>query len=144
MTSIWKLNFNDNFGIIFLWIQVINLFLHPELRAWVAELVDALVSNTNGCKSLPVRSRLWVPEALTIKWRSGLFLFHQVTGMKFFNYIFYRSYIALMNTKYKPKVNPTEQTNKEYLWLDLKFNSIRLDYSQLWPPPFLEVDSQSH
>jgi len=35
--------------------------------------------------------------------------------MKFFNYIFYRSYIALMNTKYKPKVNPTEQTNKEYL-----------------------------
>ena len=29
-------------------------------NAQMAELVDALVSNTNGCKSLSVRSRLWV------------------------------------------------------------------------------------
>lgn len=30
----------------------------------MAESVDALVSNTNGCKAVPVRPRLWVPESL--------------------------------------------------------------------------------
>ena len=34
--------------------------------AQMAELVDALVSNTNGCKSLSVRSRLWVPIKICI------------------------------------------------------------------------------
>ena len=30
-------------------------------NAQMAELVDALVSNTNGFTSIPVRSRVWVP-----------------------------------------------------------------------------------
>ena len=29
----------------------------------MAESVDALVSNTNGCKAVPVRPRLWVLKA---------------------------------------------------------------------------------
>ena len=29
----------------------------------MAESVDALVSNTNGCKAVPVRPRLWVPKS---------------------------------------------------------------------------------
>lgn len=32
----------------------------------MAELVDALVSNTNGFTSIPVRSRVWVQGILTI------------------------------------------------------------------------------
>ena len=31
-------------------------------KAQMAELVDALVSNTSGVTSMPVRSRLWVQE----------------------------------------------------------------------------------
>lgn len=33
--------------------------------AQMAESVDALVSNTNGCKAVPVRPRLWVREGET-------------------------------------------------------------------------------
>ena len=36
--------------------------LKTSLYAQMAELVDALVSNTNGLISLPVQSRLWVLE----------------------------------------------------------------------------------
>ena len=31
-------------------------------KAQMAESVDALVSNTSGVKSIPVRSRVWVQE----------------------------------------------------------------------------------
>ena len=33
-------------------------------KAQMAESVDALVSNTSGFTSMPVRSRLWVPQML--------------------------------------------------------------------------------
>ena len=33
-----------------------------QCNAQMAELVDALVSNTNECKFVPVRPRLWVPS----------------------------------------------------------------------------------
>ena len=33
-----------------------------KANAQMAELVDALVSNTNGFTSIPVRSRVWVRE----------------------------------------------------------------------------------
>ena len=32
----------------------------------MAESVDALVSNTNGCKAVPVRPRLWVQSLNTM------------------------------------------------------------------------------
>ena len=37
-----------------------NIYFCPVLKAQMAELVDALVSNTSGFTSMPVRSRLWV------------------------------------------------------------------------------------
>lgn len=40
----------------------------------MAELVDALVSNTSGFTSMPVRSRLWVLKAPD-KFLSGAFYF---------------------------------------------------------------------
>ena len=38
-----------------------NFALTFFTNAQMAELVDALVSNTSGFTSMPVRSRLWVP-----------------------------------------------------------------------------------
>ena len=35
--------------------------LQSKESAQMAELVDALVSNTSGFTSIPVRSRVWVP-----------------------------------------------------------------------------------
>lgn len=41
--------------------------LHPSFRqAQMAESVDALVSNTSGFTSMPVRPRLWVPSKTSI------------------------------------------------------------------------------
>ena len=42
-------------------------------KAQMAELVDALVSNTSGFTSMPVRSRLWVLKALVEQLLRGLF-----------------------------------------------------------------------
>ena len=39
--------------------QMRNKLTH-KANAQMAELVDALVSNTNGFTSIPVRSRVWV------------------------------------------------------------------------------------
>lgn len=48
------------------------------INAQMAELVDALVSNTSGFTSMPVRSRLWVHvnnlHAPVIKLVTGAFL----------------------------------------------------------------------
>ena len=42
----------------------------------MAELVDALVSNTSGFTSMPVRSRLWVRKKKEVKCKSfDFFLF---------------------------------------------------------------------
>ena len=41
------------------------LYLHPQYdltKAQVAELVDALVSNTSGSNTVPVRPRPWVQK----------------------------------------------------------------------------------
>ena len=35
-------------------------------KAQMAELVDALDSNSSDCKVVPVRPRLWVPQPLLI------------------------------------------------------------------------------
>ncbi len=43
-----------------------SLLLH-RLYAQMAELVDALVSNTSGVTSMPVRSRLWVLKRRKLK-----------------------------------------------------------------------------
>ena len=37
-----------------------KMFAGLKINAQMAELVDALVSNTNGFTSIPVRSRVWV------------------------------------------------------------------------------------
>ena len=44
--------------------QFTKLFYLCHAKAQMAELVDALVSNTSGFTSMPVRSRLWVQENL--------------------------------------------------------------------------------
>ena len=52
--------------------------MHPaseETDAQMAESVDALVSNTCGCKAVPVRPRLWV-QSLIRKYRALLFIFY--------------------------------------------------------------------
>ena len=36
-------------------------YIFPDLVAQMAESVDALVSNTSGVTSIPVRPRVWVP-----------------------------------------------------------------------------------
>ena len=48
------------------WFQQNSLPLHRNRKkvAQMAESVDALVSNTSGVKSIPVRPRVWVPQAL--------------------------------------------------------------------------------
>lgn len=47
----------------------------------MAESVDALVSNTSGCKAMPVRPRLWVPSLLTPMLNGvGVFLCPVVEG----------------------------------------------------------------
>ena len=48
-----------------LWNQNIVVSLHRNLEikhAQMAESVDALVSNTSGFTSIPVRPRVWVPR----------------------------------------------------------------------------------
>ena len=37
-------------------------YIFPDLVAQMAESVDALVSNTSGVTSIPVRPRVWVQE----------------------------------------------------------------------------------
>jgi hypothetical protein len=37
-------------------------YIFPDLVAQMAESVDALVSNTSGVTSIPVRPRVWVPQ----------------------------------------------------------------------------------
>ena len=49
-------------------------------HALVAELVDALVSNTNGRKPVPVRLRPKVQKTLITHWLSGFFF---LLGCKF-------------------------------------------------------------
>ncbi len=47
-----------------------NIVYFCTSQAQMAELVDALVSNTSGFTSMPVRSRLWVlekPNGLSIR-----------------------------------------------------------------------------
>lgn len=45
----------------------------------MAELVDALVSNTNVCKDMPVRLRLWVQTKTDLKYfRSVFFYFYHL------------------------------------------------------------------
>ena len=44
-------------------------------NAQMAELVDALVSNTSGFTSMPVRSRLWVQKTLVEAILRGFLLF---------------------------------------------------------------------
>ena len=39
-----------------------QIYSSASASAQMAELVDALVSNTNGFTSIPVRSRVWVQE----------------------------------------------------------------------------------
>ena len=39
-------------------------YIFPDLVAQMAESVDALVSNTSGVTSIPVRPRVWVLQAL--------------------------------------------------------------------------------
>jgi hypothetical protein len=51
--------------------------LHPQ-NAQMAELVDALVSNTSGFTSISVRSRAWVPLAPLNQLILRGFLFSQV------------------------------------------------------------------
>ena len=44
---------------------------YVDANAQMAELVDALVSNTSGVKSIPVRSRVWVRRATDNSVSSG-------------------------------------------------------------------------
>lgn len=46
-------------------------------NAQMAELVDALVSNTSGFTSMPVRSRLWVLETPDFQSKIRGLLFHE-------------------------------------------------------------------
>ena len=39
-------------------------YIFPDLVAQMAESVDALVSNTSGVTSIPVRPRVWVLQTL--------------------------------------------------------------------------------
>ena len=48
---------------------------YVDANAQMAELVDALVSNTSGVKSIPVRSRVWV-QKLSIEYSVLSFSFH--------------------------------------------------------------------
>ena len=50
-------------------------FAQQFLIAQLAELVDALVSNTRGCKPVPVRLRHWVQASQAIE---RLYLFKRV------------------------------------------------------------------
>ena len=54
--------------------QFTKLFYLCHAKAQMAELVDALVSNTSGFTSMPVRSRLWVLKRRKLK-NSLRFLF---------------------------------------------------------------------
>ena len=40
-------------------------YIFPDLVAQMAESVDALVSNTSGVTSIPVRPRVWVQETFS-------------------------------------------------------------------------------
>ncbi len=54
--------------------------LHPQSRnndAQMAESVDALVSNTSGFTSIPVRPRVWVLRKAENQFDFQLFLFSQ-------------------------------------------------------------------
>lgn len=65
----------------------------------MAESVDALVSNTNGCKAVPVRPRLWVPEDPDAK-VSGF-----VVSNKTYYYNLYISNIMAKGEKVAPITN---------------------------------------
>ncbi len=61
------------FPTIFSAIRLLNIFfsllLHSQqekINAQMAELVDALVSNTNEVTLVPVRLRLWVQKSLSV------------------------------------------------------------------------------
>ena len=118
-----KLSFNSNNCKIIsvngkksLSVPKFSLLLHP-LNAQMAELVDALVSNTSGFTSMPVRSRLWVQFKSSISWFSTIELFcfllshHICTTCKTFYHIalscnnhIYR-YLYLFSAIYSTKSN---------------------------------------
>ena len=50
---------------------------YKGVNAQMAELVDALVSNTNGFTSIPVRSRVWVRESLDNRLIIKAFAFYE-------------------------------------------------------------------
>jgi hypothetical protein len=56
----------------------------------MAESVDALVSNTNGCKAVPVRPRLWVQvnnRKLNIRLACGFFYTYRFVFQSTFIYL---------------------------------------------------------
>ena len=63
----------------------------------MAESVDALVSNTNGCKAVPVRPRLWVPKGNPDAKVSGF-----VVSKRMYYYNLYISNIMAKGEKVAP------------------------------------------
>jgi hypothetical protein len=86
----------------------------------MAESVDALVSNTNGCKAVPVRPRLWVLEAL-LKYQEG-FIFWCLNS----NFIILK--LDIMSVQYlsdeKGEITAVQVSIKEWEMIKSKYPDV--------------------